>query len=1048
MASFFSLITELETLLEQLNTILAGADDETVEVNGLTKDSISKAIKDKYTELLTGQRDGVIVFKSYTELNAYTPASGQELMSFKVSNDSNSEMNGYYHWVGGTTYEKDADLVANIINKSNTSDAVSGYAVHVNQLLDHSTYTCFTRYGDNDLSGLSDIYDSYTSTIKAQIYKAFKSIEVYGLEKTESLKLKIIWASYTKADVEPLFRLVFSKHNGSSWDDVFNSGSILFSDLPFTSEDVITYEIDNEDGTKLIAEIDLSLIPTVPHGYNFNADEPEMIVSAHCFKRLKNVIEPNNTTEPVSSKAVHDEVLTSLKSVLLTGGVLKAGKALSFGSIDGKYITNNGSEASFTSFSCTTYIPVVAGKRYLINTDIQDNAGIAFYNKLGEFISYIDDAMLAGSDNILTVPIGCDFLRASYKTANGMNLLANEDITYGNTLLNLFKQDAESEKSLFSKELIFGGVVKSGNKLTVSSTPGAYINNLGEVSPYASSTSYTMFVPVIPGKSYLVSASISDDMRLAYYDKNYEFLSALTGEQINETSKVIMIPSNCYYLRSSFATSAGFNLYAQEDITYDSLLINLQRQANRDIELISFEPEEGKLLNSSGGTSTNPGFNYTSINVNAGDVIYIEGYTTGNARLHNANGKLFPEEDTSGQQLKSDWVLIESDGVLEISYIKKNGLVLYKKRSFNALKKELNRMEGLTHEAQSQLDDIFIPIDVTEYAQDGYFLRSNGDKGSSAYFTYISLPVKAGDAFHISGYVQDQARLHDANGTVFPSSEVEGGLRSDDTVYIQSDGVLHISYKKSTPFVIKKIAILDGIAETIDKKIESHNFNADISFLRAFHRNVLCLGDSLTNGANYDVGGAIEECYPYYLNLISGWVTTNAGYSGYAPIQIWDEHIDSYDGGNYDACILWLGTNNGLTDTIYDDTQSGDYLTYAETETGRYCSIIEKLLSDNPNIKLYFFTVFATEGSLSTTNNVIAQLAEKYNGYLIDCNPNSVIFPAPEIHKYNTVHFDKIGNAILANTFYDGILNAINNNIQDYDVVLLGSRSSSVFDNY
>ncbi|MCF2846537.1 SGNH/GDSL hydrolase family protein [Pseudoalteromonas sp. ACER1] len=870
--SFFSLVTELETLLGQLNTILAGADDETVQVNGVTKDSISKAIKDKFTELLTGQRSGVIAFKTYAELDAYTPTTEQRTASFKVANDSDSTKNGYYHWISGTTYEKDAELVANIISKLNTSD-------------------------------------------------------------------------------------------------------------------------------------------------------------------------------PVSGKAVHDEVLTSLKSVFLTGGTLKSGKALSYGSIEGKYIRSDGTEASVSSFSCTTFIPVMPSKSYLIETSIQDSAGIAYYDQLGNFISFVDADLLAENNNVLTTPSNGYFLRASFLTANKMSLFANEDITYRNTLLELLKRDAEAEKSLFSKELIFGGAVKSGNKLTVSTTSGAYIDSNGEVKSFSSSTSYTMFIPVVPAKSYRIEAVIQDNMRLAYYNKDFELISVLSGDDLAASNNLLLTPDHCAYVRSSFHTPYGFSFYANESISYPSLLLDIQRDAKRNIEFIDYVPQVGKLLTSTGNVSNNNDFDYTSLEVKAGDILYIEGYVTGNARLHNANGELFPGNDSTEPTLCSDWVLIESDGNLEISYIRSKGLILYKQRSYTALKKELNRIESLTKSVQEDVDRIFVPFDASPFAQDGYYLRSNGDKGSSAPFTYISLPVEAGDAFHISGYVQDLARLHDANGVVYPESEVVGGVRSDDTVYIKETGVLHISYLKSKPFEIRKIAILEGIAETIDKKIQRHNFNVDVSFCKAFHRNVLCLGDSLTSGANYDVGGSIEECYPYYLNLISGWVTTNAGYSGYAPIQIWDKHINSYDAANYDACILWLGTNNGLTDTIYDDTSSGDYLTYANTETGRYCSIIEKLLADNPNIKLYFVTVFATEGSLSTTNNVISQLAEKYNGYLIDCNPDGIIFPAPEIHKYNGVHFDKIGNAIVANTFYNSMLNSINDNIQDFDVVLLGNRTSSVFDN-
>ncbi|MDC3189142.1 GDSL-type esterase/lipase family protein [Pseudoalteromonas elyakovii] len=67
--SFFSLVTELESLLDQLNTILAGSEDETVEVNGVTKDSISKAIKDRFA-YLEAMVQGKIGFKTKADMDA------------------------------------------------------------------------------------------------------------------------------------------------------------------------------------------------------------------------------------------------------------------------------------------------------------------------------------------------------------------------------------------------------------------------------------------------------------------------------------------------------------------------------------------------------------------------------------------------------------------------------------------------------------------------------------------------------------------------------------------------------------------------------------------------------------------------------------------------------------------------------------------------------------------------------------------------------------------------------------------------------------------
>ena len=84
--------------------------------------------------LITDARDsyknGVLTFSTYALLTAFTPATlDHQLSSFKVTNDSTSSLNGYYSWVSGTTYTKDADLVKNVIDANNTSDAVSGAAV-------------------------------------------------------------------------------------------------------------------------------------------------------------------------------------------------------------------------------------------------------------------------------------------------------------------------------------------------------------------------------------------------------------------------------------------------------------------------------------------------------------------------------------------------------------------------------------------------------------------------------------------------------------------------------------------------------------------------------------------------------------------------------------------------------------------------------------------------------------------------------------------------------------------------------------------------------
>ncbi|MBB31916.1 MAG: hypothetical protein CMK63_07110 [Pseudoalteromonadaceae bacterium] len=111
MASFFSLVTELETLLGQLNIILAGAEDETVEVNGVTKDSISKAIRDKFSAI-QAMVQGRLSFENKAALDAFGAPANSELA--EVWDDSLELNNGLYGYKGGAWVKSPYDRLTNV----------------------------------------------------------------------------------------------------------------------------------------------------------------------------------------------------------------------------------------------------------------------------------------------------------------------------------------------------------------------------------------------------------------------------------------------------------------------------------------------------------------------------------------------------------------------------------------------------------------------------------------------------------------------------------------------------------------------------------------------------------------------------------------------------------------------------------------------------------------------------------------------------------------------------------------------------------------------
>lgn len=93
MNNFFSLIEELEGLLTKLNTILSGSDNETVNVNGINKDSISKAIKDNFSAIQT-MVQGRVTFKTLAQMNADLTHAEDTLG--EVWDDDTPENNGLY----------------------------------------------------------------------------------------------------------------------------------------------------------------------------------------------------------------------------------------------------------------------------------------------------------------------------------------------------------------------------------------------------------------------------------------------------------------------------------------------------------------------------------------------------------------------------------------------------------------------------------------------------------------------------------------------------------------------------------------------------------------------------------------------------------------------------------------------------------------------------------------------------------------------------------------------------------------------------------------
>lgn len=206
--------------------------------------------------------------------------------------------------------------------------------------------------------------------------------------------------------------------------------------------------------------------------------------------------------------------------------------------------------------------------------------------------------------------------------------------------------------------------------------------------------------------------------------------------------------------------------------------------------------------------------------------------------------------------------------------------------------------------------------------------------------------------------------------------------------------------------------------------------------------DVLCIGDSLTEGDYYgndwterpEYGHVLKQNYPNFLSRILSCNVTNAGISGATPITWYNAQVSKLNFNDYDSFIIWLGTNKGLTDTLQSDVidhknAGEDYNNFAETNTGYYCKIIEKIKADNQDAFIVLLTTFAgAEHDPVADSEVIRKIAELYELLVIDMS-DLTISNYPELHgNVRNIHFSKAGNIFIADRICQNLKSIFNAN--------------------
>lgn len=186
---------------------------------------------------------------------------------------------------------------------------------------------------------------------------------------------------------------------------------------------------------------------------------------------------------------------------------------------------------------------------------------------------------------------------------------------------------------------------------------------------------------------------------------------------------------------------------------------------------------------------------------------------------------------------------------------------------------------------------------------------------------------------------------------------------------------------------------------------------------------VLCIGDSLTAGSSYERDaegnqswlGNINENYPYQLSRMLNCECVNGGDGGETTLSWYNKHFAKYDFSKYSTVIIWLGTNGNFTDTIDADTASGDYNTYADTNTGRYCRMIEEIKIANPRVQIIMVNYYSATSDGKIGRSVLPKIAERYGLPIVNLDELETA-KAPIFHgNVGNVHLSKAGYLYVAN---------------------------------
>lgn len=184
--------------------------------------------------------------------------------------------------------------------------------------------------------------------------------------------------------------------------------------------------------------------------------------------------------------------------------------------------------------------------------------------------------------------------------------------------------------------------------------------------------------------------------------------------------------------------------------------------------------------------------------------------------------------------------------------------------------------------------------------------------------------------------------------------------------------------------------------------------------------NITCIGDSLTysevfTGEN-DAHRQAKRTYPEVLAALSGNTAYNLGDMGKSASGWWGIHASEIVARENQLFIVYLGTNEGLNDSIDTDCRGTDISGYLNTNTGCYGKILQTIANLGDRALLVHIYGGGGTSGVDGTNAVIDKFGERYGFAVVDNKKllDNCYHTWPNRNGMNNLHYNDLGYAVFA----------------------------------